>query len=87
MNKSHSQPTTTPISEVTECGMYCDNPHCGCLHLDPDRLWRIIRAQLEWYRAIPDPDRGDLVLAEEAILAAVKNAAMPVSVASPKPTD
>lgn len=51
----------------------CENPHCTAEHRDVMRLWRIVRAQLEWYRAVKDADRGDLVLAEEAILFAARN--------------
>lgn len=51
----------------------CDNPHCDGFHPDTDRLFRIVRAQLIQYRNLLDPDRGDLVIAEEAILSAARN--------------
>ena len=53
----------------------CCNPWCNSRHVDPGRFSDILRDQLEWYRNLDNPDRGDLVNAEEAITAAARNAA------------
>lgn len=55
---------------------HCENPYCKKPHVDGgfDRFWRIVRAQLEWYKREGDADdRGDIVIAEEAIIQAAKN--------------
>lgn len=52
----------------------CENPHCIGRHVNRDDmwLWRIVRDTL-YSVTKPDIDRGDLVMAEEAILAAIRS--------------
>lgn len=60
----------------------CENPYCGGRHVEPDRFWRIVRATLVDYREMTDPDHGDLVIAEEAIIAAARSAWSSIQVGS-----
>ena len=49
----------------------CENPHCKSLHNNRDAEWfrRVVRANVYSVTSV-DADRGDWVLAEEAIIAA-----------------
>ena len=35
-------------------------------------FWEVVRENLLWYRSLENPDHGDLVIAEEAIMMAHK---------------
>jgi hypothetical protein len=52
----------------------CENPHCRETHKnrDDDWLFRVVRQNLTYVMMRTHPDHGDLVMAEEAIHAAIR---------------
>ncbi len=66
--------------EVLKCPESCVCDHCDCTDpimnppientVEEKKLWEVVREFLAWYRELKEPDHGDLVIAEEAILLA-----------------